>query len=389
MNFIKPFTRLKVFWMLYKLFYRIQDVFLPIYFVHGTTQKNGTSDISILFFGKRDALAYLSETVYANDPEKKSLGSIFIWDIKRTLGYYSKDADVTVVKTDRFFSHFLKKKGFIIIPEWVEMSMTVPGSFQNLADLISSSAKKDIQTLQKYGYIYEISDDIEKLDFFYYKMCLPYMMKRHGKLALLELTDYGDVKRNFKRGFLLFVKDSEKYIAGSLIIMRKKVAYPVYMGIVDDQVYLSRGVGAALYYFPLIWADKNGVKKINFGNTRTFLNSGDFQYKRKWGMTANRSNIFFGIYGLLIHQPSTKKAIDVLENHPFIYEENAGLKGLIVTQQTLTIEKIDSIWKHFFTPGLSNLSIFSPHSIPDTARDGVQSKYKDDILLFDSLENIY
>jgi hypothetical protein len=358
-----------------------------MYFLHGT-EKNGTSDISMLFFGKTDALAYLSETVYANDPEQERLGSIFIWSIKRTLEHYSKDADVTVVKTDRFFSHFLKKKGFIIIPEWVEMSMTVPGGLQTLSDLKSSSAKKDIQTLQKYGYSYETSDDIEKLDFFYYKMCLPYIMKRHGKLALLELANYGDVKRNFKRGFLLFVKDSEKYIAGSLIIIRKKVAYPVYMGIVDDEVYLSRGVGAALYYFPLIWADKNGVNKINFGNTRTFLNSGDFQYKRKWGMTVNRSNIFFGIYGLLIHQPSSKKAIDVLENHPFIYEENTKLNGLIITQQPLTIEKIDSIWKHFFISGLSNLSIFSPLSIPDTTRNSVQSKYNDKILLFNSLENI-
>jgi hypothetical protein len=295
---------------------------------------------------------------------------------------------MVVVKTDRFFSNFLNKKGFIIIPEWIEMSMTIPGNFQNLFETLGSSAKKDMQTIQKYDFSYEISNDPEKLDFFYFKMCLPYMMKRHGKLALFNLIDYEDVNRNFRRGFLLFVKENEKYIAGSVIIMRKKVAYPVYMGILDDDLYLRQGVGASLYYFPLIWANKNNIKKINFGNTRTFLNSGDFQFKRKWGMTVKNSNVFFGIYGLKMNPNSTDKVMNLLENHPTIYTNGVDLKGLVVRQQPLTSQNIDTIWKNYFTEGLSSISIFSPYCFENTLKETVRSRYKDRIILLNTMEKI-
>ena len=386
-NVFKPFNRVSIFWILSKLFSRIQDIFVTIFIVHGK-EKQSQSEISILFFGKKDSLAYLSEIIYANDRTIERIGTKFIWNIKRKMDYYSKDVDLIVVKTDRFFSYFLKKKGFIIVPEWIEMSMTVPGNFHNLSEMQGSSAKKDIQTIQKYRFSYEVSHDPEKLDFFYFNMCLPYMMKRHGKLTLLDLVDYKDVKRNFRRGFLLFVKEKEKYIAGSVIIMRKKVAYPVYMGILDDDSYLHHGVGASLYYFPLVWADKKGIKKINFGNTRTFLNSGDFQFKRKWGMTAKRSNIFFGIYGVMMNHNSTDKAINLLENHPMIYADGAELKGLVVTQQPLTIEKVDTIWKNYYTDGFSYVSIFSPYCFENKIRATVKSRYKDKIILLNTMEKI-
>jgi hypothetical protein len=386
-NFFKPFIRVNVFRILSKLFSRIQDIFVTIFIVHGK-EKQSQSDISILFFGKKDSLAYLSEIVYENDPTIERISTIFIWGIKRKLNYYSKDVDMVVVKTDRFFSNFLNKKGFIIIPEWIEMSMTIPGNFQNLFETLGSSAKKDMQTIQKYDFSYEISNDPEKLDFFYFKMCLPYMMKRHGKLALFNLIDYEDVNRNFRRGFLLFVKENEKYIAGSVIIMRKKVAYPVYMGILDDDLYLHQSVGASLYYFPLIWANKNNIKKINFGNTRTFLNSGDFQFKRKWGMTVENSNVFFGIYGLKMIPNSADKVMNLLENHPTIYTNGVDLKGLVVRQQPLTSQNIDTIWKNYFTEGLSYISIFSPYCFENKLKETVRSRYKDRIILLNTMEKI-
>ena len=386
-NFFKPFTRVNIFRILSKLVSRVQDIFVTIFIVHGK-EKQSQSDISILFFGKKDSLAYLSEIVYENDPSIERISTIFIWGIKRKLNYYSKDVDMVVVKTDRFFSNFLTKKGFIIIPEWIEMSMTIPGNFQNLVETLGSSAKKDIQTIQKYDFSYEISNDSEKLDFFYFKMCLPYMMKRHGKLALFNLIDYEDVNRNFRRGFLLFVKENEKYIAGSVIIMRKKIAYPVYMGILDDDLYLRQGVGASLYYFPLIWANKNNIKKINFGNTRTFLNSGDFQFKRKWGMTVENSNVFFGIYGLKMNPNSADKVMNLLENHPTIYTNGVDLKGLVVRQQPLTSQNIDTIWKNYFTEGLSYISIFSPYCFENKLKETVRSRYKDRIILLNAMEKI-
>jgi hypothetical protein len=259
-NIISSLNRIRIFWIFSKLVSRIQDSRVTIYILHGM-EKKSKSDISILFFGKKDSLTYLSEVVYAYDPKIQKMNTIFIWSIQRILNHYSKNVDVIVAKTDKFFSYLLKKKGFIIIPEWIEMDMTIPKNRQTYFEMLGSSAKKDIYTLQKNGFSYEISNDSTKLDFFYYKMCLPYMMKRHGKLALLHLVDYNGVKRNFKRGFLLFVKEDQKYVAGSVIIVRKNVAYPVYMGIIDDEFYLHKGVGAALYHFPFFGLLKMELKQ--------------------------------------------------------------------------------------------------------------------------------
>lgn len=386
-NFLKPLNRMRFFWILSKLLSRIQDSFVTVFIVQGK-EKQSHSDMTLLFFGKKESLAYLSDIVYENEPSIKINSTVFIWSIKKKIDFYSKDADLIVVKTDRFFSHFLNKKGFIIIPEWIEMSMTIQKNFNNLSETLGSSAQKDIHTIQKYDLAYEISQDVEKLDFFYFNMCLPYMMKRHGNLALLDMIDYENVKRNFRRGFLLFVKEKEKYIAGSIIIIRKKTAYPVYMGILEDNVYLRHGVGAALYYFPFVWAMENGIKNINFGNTRTFLNSGDFQFKRKLKMTAKRSNIFFGIYGLMMNPNSKENALNFLENHPVICTNGVELKGLIVTQQLLTYEKIDVLWKNYFTEGFAQLLIFSPYCYENKLNDTINLRYKNKLILINSIEKI-
>ena len=160
------------------------------------------------------------------------------------------------------------------------------------------------------------------------------------------------------------------------------------MGIVEEKLYLHRGVGAALYYFPFVWAMDNEIQNINFGNTRTFLNSGDFQFKRKWKMTAQRSDIFFGIYGLMMNPNSKEKVLNFLENHPLICTNGIDLKGLIVTQQALTYEKIDVLWKNYSTEGLTKLLIFTPYYFENTLNDTVNLNYKNKIVIIDSIEKI-
>jgi hypothetical protein len=351
-------------------------------------ERNVKTDISTLFLGDENSLAYVSKLIYADKPNQVRIGAIFIWNLKKKLDSYSKDVDMVIIKTDLFFSHFLEKKRFLIIPEWIEMSITIPGSLKEFVDTLGSSAKKDIKLIDKFGYSYEISKEDEKLDFFYRKMCIPYLVKRHGQFALLDLIKYSDLKRNFKQGSLLLVKDKDKYIAGSMIVNLKNVAYPAYMGILDDSYYLPRGIGATLYYFPLSWAEKCRINSLNFGNTRTFLKSGDFQYKRKWKMTVNRSKYFFGIYGLMINQNIAKGTMSFLENNPFICANKMKLKGIIFLQQPLTYQKINSLWKKYYTSGFVNLSIFSFHNFNNDIRQYVKSNYKDKIVLIDDIENI-
>ncbi|MCU0850646.1 MAG: hypothetical protein MUC80_05135 [Candidatus Thermoplasmatota archaeon] len=380
-------SRIQIFWVFSKLFSRIQDSRGTIFILHGK-EKNSQSDISMFFFGKKDSLSYLSEIFYMGNPKIEIIETIFIWNLQRKLNYYRKNFDVMIVKTDRFFSHLLRRKGFFIVPEWIEMGMPLPENLKTYYEALGSSAKKDIQTLEKHRFSYEISNDTEKLDFFYHTMCLSYMMKRHGALALFNLFDYSGVKKNFKRGFLLLVKDGPKYVAGAVIIVRKNVMYPVYMGIRDDDLYLNKGVGAALYHFPILWGIEQHIKTINFGNTRTFLNSGDFQFKRKWGMTAMNSRIFFGIYGLMMSSRSTDKLVTLLENHPLIYTSEGTLKGLVVTQQHLTMKNMDNIWKNYFTEGFSSLSIFSPYCLDDKMKETLTVKYKGKIVLSNIMEKI-
>ncbi|MBN2065838.1 MAG: hypothetical protein JW771_03405 [Candidatus Thermoplasmatota archaeon] len=279
--------------------------------------------------------------------------------------------DVIFVKTDRFFVKILQHFQFITIPEWINMIVDSSKSFEELEHNFSSGAQKDIKKTTKYEYSYELTDDQKKMEFFYHRMFLPYILKRYGE----EMPDYYlkyihmILSRNSMR--VLLVKDNNTYISGGLVDIKGKKEFLPSMGILDGDVqYVKKYASSALFYFHIVSAKKRGANSINYGNTRSFLNDGNYQFKRKWGMIVSLSRFRWGLFGLKILRNTTSVSSFCVHN-PYILLEDNCLKGCIYSSNNQPTSLIDlqRICRTYYTQGIAELIILSPEGFTQQAKE--------------------
>jgi len=363
LRFIKKLPILTNFFIIkWRISPLIHHFYSPVYLVKGK-EKNSLVDIKVLFYGDMVSLSYLNSILFSKKPKIEMVDRSFIFNIEKKSCQFSTEIDAVFIKTDRVLSGFLQKKKNFLIPEWIRMELDVSEPLGDIYKRFKRGAKIDIKKIKKYRYSYEISTDPKKLEFFYNKMYLPYISKKYEKIDL-PLASYNDVKRSFDKGKLLLAKEGDKYVSGVVIEIHNETAYLVFMGVVKfsevDSYYISRGVGAALYYYSIVWAKENGINTLNFGDNRPFLNDGVFQYKRKWGMRIKLSRVFFGVFGFKLFNYS-EGVQSFLVNNPFIYIDKDQLKAFIFIKKEDPVnnDELQHLLKNYYTPGLTELTINS------------------------------
>ena len=349
----------------------LHHLYSSVYLIKGK-EKHGRVDITILFYGDENSLSYINNILFSKKPKIEEVERCFIFNIEKNLSEFANEIDAVFIKTDRIFTGFLQKKKFFTIPEWVEMELDVSGSLDTIYKNFKKSAREDIKKIKKMGYSYEISTDPDKLELFYNNMHLPYISEKYEK-ENLSLASFYDVKMSFKKGKLLLIKDSDKYVSGLVFEIHNKTAYPVYPGVsMTDgglDYHLLRGAGAAIYYYSIIWAKDNGIKSMVWGNCRSFPNNGIFRFKRKWGMHIKLSRILFGVFGFKFYNHSISIQ-EFLANNPFIYIEKDQLKGFISVKKDgqLNNKEVQHLLKTYYTPGLTELNISAPNGFTQDAK---------------------
>lgn len=329
---------------------RLKNIKVPIYKV--SSKKN---NMNILYLGDKASLEYIASILYSDEPKKQLIGKTYLWNIKKKIKQI-RDIDAIFVKTDRFFTKFLQKKGFIILPEWVEMQLEISQPLDKFFKHVKKSAKDDIRKINNFGFNYESVNNHTEFESFYHDIYLPFILNRHEKLTLPDATNYKEIKNTFEKGNLLLVKDKGEIISGCIIHSHGKTAYFSYAGVKTKSDYLTKGAGSALYYFFIYWAKKHDFTLLKFGGARPFLNDGLFQYKRKWNMTAKISDDMFGIFGFKLEN---KKIMDFILDNPFIFIEKNQLNGMIALKEKPSDEEIKENRKKYETPGLTDLKFIS------------------------------
>ena len=306
----------------------ITQFMLPVFLLQGQ-ERTSRNPLTILYIGDETSIPFFSSLLYGDTPENSSAGLLHLWSIERHLQKPEHSMDAVILKCDRFYAGFLEKKGFIIIPEWITMILDTSLSFDMLHTNFSKSAKEDIRKIKKQGYTYEVTHDLNKLHLFYHDMYLPYAHWRYGPSAVC--TSYPAIRLLFEKdNLLLLVKHNNEYVYGSLFSVKKDTIIATYAGVRKghyDEV--KKGLGAAPYYFLIIWAKKHNINTINFGKCRPFLRDGNFQYKKKWGTIVKPSTSTYD--GIFAFQPisSSHAMRQVLINNPFLYKDHTALKGNI------------------------------------------------------------
>jgi len=308
-----------------RLFSLINQFFLTVYIVEGE-EKHTHKKMNILLINSEKPENYLSKILFDKKPACKRIGKINIFNIKRKINKISSDFDAVIVKCDRFYSGFFEKKGFTIIPEWVTMKLDTSDSLKNIYKKFNKSGKEDTRKVRKYGYTYELTEDIDELKMFYYKMYLPYAKLRYKDSAIC--ANFNTIKHLFKRdNKLMLIKLEDEIVYGTLFSVNNSHITATYAGLNKEKLFLlKKGVSAAAYYFLIKWAKENKIKQINFGLCRSFLNDGGYCYKKKWGTKIDKTEGNCpGVFAFKACNNS-KGIANFIDKNPFVYLEKNEIK---------------------------------------------------------------
>ncbi|MCJ7571335.1 MAG: hypothetical protein MUO82_05620 [Candidatus Thermoplasmatota archaeon] len=315
----------------YRIYTLLRNIYVEMYVLNGI-EKQSKKPLKVWYAGNANSIIYLSNILFMDSPDRTFLGNCFFWNISKKIEKYNRKVDLLLIKNDILFSDYFRKKGFTIIPEWVNFVLDVSDSIQKIQNRFHKSAKDDLRKLKKYDYSYEISKNKRKKDFFYYNMFLPYI-KKVDTTSTVSILYYYKIKSLLRRCIILFVKDKDKYIAGGAIHINKcnnKIAYLTCMGILNgDKKYVEKSATTALLYYHIRWAKENDIEVLDFGHARPFLNDGLFRYKSKWGMIVRKSDQEFDCFAVKI---KNHKEIfnSFIENNPVIFIEKSTLKVCII-----------------------------------------------------------
>jgi len=363
---------------------RIKHLKIPIFSIVGK-EKHNHAELKILFCGEKQSLDYLLNIIYSEKPEVEFLEKISIFFLSKKLRKATKTYDMVFVKTDRFFTQYIQKKGFDVLPEWAEMQLDITKPFEELSNKFTKSAKDDIRKIKIIDYKYKFSSDSDIFEDFYHKIYHPFIVSRHEELTIPEATNYNEIKVLFEKGSLFIVQDKDRVVSGFIPLISGSTAFFTYAGVEIKDNYLTKAAGSALYYFFIDWSKKQGFKLLKFGGVRPFLDDGLFDYKKKWGMSVKIYENMYGVFGLKILNKESKAVYDFLINNPFIYIEGNELNGMVFTKDKLDTEVIQQIWKAYYIPGLIKITIVTTQKIDEKVKSFISSEYNGKIMLKERL----
>jgi hypothetical protein len=213
-----------------------------------------------------------------------------------------------------------------------------------------------------------ISKSSDDFNAFYSDMYLPYINQRFGNTMIAKKKRR--LKKDFDSGFLMLMKDRQKFIAGAIVRVNNDTVTEATIGVIDGSAkYLKSGVSGEMDYHLHEWAASKGKKYINIGHTRPFPSDGVYFNKRKWMMSVRPDQD--GVMNIAVKLClNGQGAAAVWEPYPFIYQTKTGLVLLCTYsgQEPLSMKQVKKFWKRFWTDGLNRIEIFAPGGFDPQAR---------------------
>jgi hypothetical protein len=331
-----------------------------------------------LCVGKSRWACYFLDIIYTEEPVWNQVTRLFIWDLPRKLAKLGRDAGLVVVRIDVISGALFFPEDYFTIPEWVVHKLSVP---ESPADL-PAGRRRVRGMVRKRRFSPVVSHEMGDLEMFYRTMYVPYILGRFGAQALLRGSD--NHRRIFEgNGGLLFVEWKGQYVAGVLYKVEGKTYYFHVVGVKDgDFSYVERGGLTALFYFTIVQARELGCQQIHFGGTRSFLDDGVFQHKKRWGMRIERHEHIFHDFMLKVRNLSPA-VLAFLADNPFVFRDGKQFSGLVLVDKgvnnrgvggdgvagadacPLKLEEVHHLHRHYWTKGLDKLYVLSANGFEE------------------------
>jgi hypothetical protein len=346
----------------------LTNPYLPVRLLQGQAH---TGPITVSYVGLQFFEPFLKSVLFETDPFEQHIKRIPVWRCKEITDLQS---DLIVVEAAKHLIRRLPQQNAIITPEFVEHELGVSGEWEEVQRRLRKRMRDEIRLTRKYGYQYKISRNAQDFKKFYYDMYLPTVHSRHKDAAspmpLRQAFEY------FRYGLLFLVERDGRRVCGLVCHLKHDTVRLMVMGIVNgDKQLLKEGAADALYYLLIQWANLHGYQAISFLGSGTRLNSGLFQYKRKWGTTISVSNTLHRQIWIKI-QRNTPAAVQFLKDNPFVIIDRDGkLHGLIIVDDLhqVSAETREEWEKRYVTPGLSSLVVRSVSNLFEKPADGHHS----------------
>ncbi|WP_394752279.1 GNAT family N-acetyltransferase [Crenothrix sp.] len=251
-------------------------MWLPIYRI----EKDG---LTVVLIGRKSQDPYFVQLLYGDYADSQKVGSVFIWNINKTIQHWEKHADMIL-----FRDHGVQPSGTIArrmfnIPYYVSQTAKLPPVDGDLlAAFRDPSTVSDINKIRKAGFEYHISNDPAQLEYFYHCMYKPFILSRHRDSA--RIPSWPSFKRIHENMELLLITRAGELVAGAMNFQNDDCYTGYANGVLNaDRKLIKDGVVSAIYWFGMIDAHRRGYRTVNLGTSRPFLKNGVLAYKKKWG----------------------------------------------------------------------------------------------------------
>lgn len=330
--------------------------YLTVYQLQG--QGQGGS-LTVILASSGDSKPFLKSILFANEPLEREMGRVPVSRLSELASTLS--GDIVIIEAATHLVRRLPRQNAFVMPPRVELMLDVQGDWQDVRRRLHRSVRfHDLRLIRKYGYEYETSHSDQDFELFYHDMYLPSMQVRHAELASPE--SFREAYQYFRHGWLFLVKRDGNYVSGGLCQARQGVVNFKLTGVIKaDEQLMHEGAQAAVYYAVIHWANQEGYETVNFEGCRSYVGTGLFQYKRKWGSAVNlpphqHKQIWIKVLR------NTPAVFRFLRDNPcIIFDEKGKLQALIVTEDPAGVTpEIEATWrKKYETPGLNGLLILS------------------------------
>lgn len=323
---------------------------VQIYEISGSVE-NSDRKITTLFVGREQGAHQFASLVYHHIDKTLPVKELRFGQITPAIS--TNISEILAIRVEKPAAKEFERQGYLLLPN-ISFNLDLHGPFEDIAKRMSRRRRRDIKKIEAFNYSYSVSSgDDEDFNFFYWKMYLPYAEQRFGKAAYIKR--YNESRAFYKAsGGIIFVKKSEKPVAGILFNVIGKTLYAVSMGSLhQDEEHSEQLAGQAALLFLVKWAQMKGLERLDYGTSLPFFKEGVFMYKKEWGMRIEEP--LDQSYCALKLNSSSANGLPFLQQNPFIVIDNGMLKGVVLLNHKPTEEELHQIFSEYFLPKLSSM----------------------------------
>jgi hypothetical protein len=295
-------------------------IFFDVYLMEGQAA-GSTQRLRVGYLCAGRGMEYLVRRLFEGSPDRvDKRGRVPFWRQAAAAQALAAQADLVVVERNNLLRWHPITGEWVAAPTWVRMvvELDLHKSWQENEQAFKKH-ERNIRRFRRAGYTYRISRDIQDFDFFYDRMYVPLVTKRHNEEAFVDSRAH--LLSYFQRGFLLVIYDRDgQPVAADLDYTNGDMLFGIACGVLDgrDDI-LEEGALSAIYYYVLQWAHENRVQRCDICEVRPFVQDGVYQYKRRWGYQPVEE--LWNTREWLLWAPNRDPLVqEWIRNHPFLPE---------------------------------------------------------------------